>query len=242
MRVFFVVKVIQIINCCVTVALLLGAYRLCGKTAMDRVLSRPGSSCMQFIQNSFPMKILSLSKSNYSRQYRNEMVISTEHLENKTVEVSNSSTNNSVNGEATIPSENYESYSCITLNFKDPNCFSSRNLKNKPACKTVFGLTLPIFIVILDFIYLVYTVISISYSIAPPYQQADFSRCAIHILFWCITSFSTMCLLYTWEHIWKYSDFKPKVSKQLFMAVIIQKRLSRRTIPLSVLNARHVLL
>lgn len=37
MRVFFVVKAIQIINSCVIVALLLGEYRLCGKATVDRV-------------------------------------------------------------------------------------------------------------------------------------------------------------------------------------------------------------
>uniref|UniRef100_A0A1I7VGH8 Uncharacterized protein n=2 Tax=Loa loa TaxID=7209 RepID=A0A1I7VGH8_LOALO len=50
--------------------------------------------------------------------------------------------------------------------------------------------------------------------------ETDFVRCAIHILLWCTASTSTVYLLYTWEYAWRYTEFKAKIPKQFYMAMI----------------------
>ncbi|KAL3982301.1 putative integral membrane protein [Acanthocheilonema viteae] len=213
----------QMINSCVIIALLLGTYRLCGKTSLDQMLSHPDSSCMKFIQNSFLRKALVFSKKNYNHRYRNKITISNEHLENKTTKVSNNSKNNDAHTdyEGMINFSQYvESYSCITIDLRDPYCFVWRNSENKSTCQAVFGMAFPIAIVILDLMYLVYTIISASRHVASFSKEIDLIRCAVHILLWFIISFSIMYLLYTWDYAWKHIDFKAKISKRSFVAMI----------------------
>ncbi|VIO86882.1 Uncharacterized protein BM_BM1270 [Brugia malayi] len=212
------------INSFLTISLLLGTYRLCGKTSLDRILSRPNSSCAQFVQNLFLKNRLPSNESNYySRQNHNKTVVSYEYLENKTTEVSNNRTNNNASSEPeemTASSEIFESYSCITIDLKDSSCFLWRNSGHKLPCQAVSGMTFPVSIVAIDLIYLICTIISVTRSILPLSRKIDFVRCAIHIILWCTASTSTMYLLNTWEHAWKYTNFKAKIPKQFYIAMI----------------------
>ncbi|VDM13421.1 unnamed protein product [Wuchereria bancrofti] len=244
MRLFFVVKAMQMINSFLIISLL-GTYRLCGKTSLDRfmsqqkfktnveahsqnvknvMLSRSNSSCVQFVQNLFLKNRLSSNERNYyGRRHRNKTVVSYEYLEKKTAEVSNNRTNNNASGEheeMAAFNEIFESYSCITIDLKDSSCFLWRNSGHKLPCQAVSGMTFPVSIVAFDLIYLICTIISVTRSVLPSSKKINFVRCAIHIILWCTASTSTMYLLNTWEHAWKYTDFKAKIPKQFYIATI----------------------
>uniref|UniRef100_A0A1I8EYM7 Uncharacterized protein n=1 Tax=Wuchereria bancrofti TaxID=6293 RepID=A0A1I8EYM7_WUCBA len=141
MRLFFVVKAMQMINSFLIISLL-GTYRLCGKTSLDRI------------------------------------------------------------------------------DLKDSSCFLWRNSGHKLPCQAVSGMTFPVSIVAFDLIYLICTIISVTRSVLPSSKKINFVRCAIHIILWCTASTSTMYLLNTWEHAWKYTDFKAKIPKQFYIATI----------------------
>ncbi|EFO26706.1 hypothetical protein LOAG_01782 [Loa loa] len=209
MRLFFVVKAMQMINCFVIIALLLGTFHLCGKTSLDRKL---------FLKNA-----LSPNERNFNRRHRNKVVVSNKYSENETTEASNNSRNNSAAtdyDEMTAFSEIFESRSCLTIDTMDPSCFVWRNSGNKSPCQAISGITFPIAVVSLDLMHLIYTIISVSRRILPPSKETDFVRCAIHILLWCTASTSTVYLLYTWEYAWRYTEFKAKIPKQFYMAML----------------------
>ncbi|VDO29260.1 unnamed protein product [Brugia timori] len=184
----------------------------------------------QFFSNYFPssrdvssVRLPSNESNYYSRQNHNKTVVSYEYLENKTTEVSNNRTNNNASSEPeemTASSEIFESYSCITIDLKDSSCFLWRNSGHKLPCQAVSGMTFPVSIVAIDLIYLICTIISVTRSILPLSRKIDFVRCAIHIILWCTASTSTMYLLNTWEHAWKYTNFKAKIPKQFYIAMV----------------------
>uniref|UniRef100_A0A0R3RLN3 G_PROTEIN_RECEP_F1_2 domain-containing protein n=1 Tax=Elaeophora elaphi TaxID=1147741 RepID=A0A0R3RLN3_9BILA len=185
------------------------------------MLSLPDNPCMQVIENSL-FKKPSLFWNNH--RYFNKTKVSNERLGNRPTAVSNSSNN--------YKADNYEdmtnfhrifsSRSCITIDWGDPNCLLGlKDSENESPCQIVFGTAFPICVIIIDSMYLAYTIISVSSRPTAISKKADLIRCCIHILLWSIASVSMIYLLYIWHYALKYMNFNAGISKQFFMATLL---------------------
>ncbi|VDN05644.1 unnamed protein product [Thelazia callipaeda] len=121
-----------------------------------------------------------------------------------------------------------ESDSCIPVGFhlitialKDFGCFFQKSSRDQFSCVALSKIMLPVAVVMLDLIYLVYTMISVSKRVLPVSKRRDLIRSVTHIVLWFTASIAKIHMLYTWEHSWRSFDFKAKIPMNLYLALIL---------------------